>query len=251
MPSRRPTSSESRLDSQVFHQNLLCLLKSPEAVFALFKKKSDMVSLLVLNSRQECADQPAIVPDIWSGLLAESQALAPFLGSDSPTAPAAKETGTSLQQQQQQPPQQLLKSALQTSSSPLTSDFLPPNSHSPSGPLPDKGEDLASVRPFLGSRLTQTDFARIDSFMSDFLAPRVIEAMLKNVRDWERDIASNRRGISARLLKVGLKYFGSQKASGSTGGPVSPTIDSNGLAMYDFFHPPKTLTAQPIPLSIV
>lgn len=187
----------------------------------MFKKKSDMVHLLVVNSRPESnpetgAPWQSIVPEIWSGLLAETQALSSVSDTESPAS--TKE------------PSKTQKSALQTSSTPLTSDLPPvPFTNNQGTASQDTDDTLSSLRPFLGSRLTQSDFTQIDSFLTAFLVPRVIEVMIRCVRDWERDIASNRRGISARLLKVGLKYFGTTQKAGT--GPVSPTMDSNGLVM--------------------
>ena len=187
-----------------------------------------MVHLLVINSRPESKLEtgaplpPSIVPELWSGLLAETQALSSVPETEESPPPSKSES----------PKTQ--KAALQTSSTPLTSDFPPvPDTHQQDSASHATDDTHSSLRPLLGSRLTESDCTKIDSFLTDFLVPRVIEAMIRCVRDWERDIASNRRGISARLLKVGLKYFGTQKVA--PGPLVSPTtMDSNGLAMCVF-----------------
>jgi tetratricopeptide (TPR) repeat protein len=84
-----------------------------------------------------------------------------------------------------------------------------------------------SIGQSRGSRLSQQDFASIDSFVKEFLAPRVYETIARQMQIWEKEVASARRGISGRLFKVGLKYFGSSKSgpppAGSTTDPTSQT----------------------------
>ncbi|KAJ3312147.1 Trafficking protein particle complex 8 [Boothiomyces sp. JEL0838] len=66
-----------------------------------------------------------------------------------------------------------------------------------------------------GNCLSQQDFTAIENFTTNFLATNVFQYISQQMKDWERDVASARRGISGRLFKVGLKYFGSSKSSSS------------------------------------
>lgn len=45
------------------------------------------------------------------------------------------------------------------------------------------------------------------------LSKIVSDYMAQQIQEWEREVASAKRGISSRLFKVGLKYFGSQKSA--------------------------------------
>jgi tetratricopeptide (TPR) repeat protein len=84
-----------------------------------------------------------------------------------------------------------------------------------------------SIGQSRGNRLSQQDFSSMDNFVKDFLAPRVFETIARQMQIWEKEVASARRGISGRLFKVGLKYFGSSKngplPSGSTTDPTTQT----------------------------
>lgn len=86
-----------------------------------------------------------------------------------------------------------------------------------------------------GLRLSQTDFAAIDAFMAEFLAPKVFQFISSRMKEWERDVASTRRGISNRLLKVGLKYFGGSK---QTTNQVTSFVDpATQITMFPFGAP--------------
>lgn len=85
-----------------------------------------------------------------------------------------------------------------------------------------------------GIRLSAADFAAIDSMMSDFLAPQVYAFICNKMKEWERDVASARRGISGRLFKVGLKYFGSSKPTNVPTYFIDPTTQ---LTIFPFASP--------------
>jgi hypothetical protein len=59
--------------------------------------------------------------------------------------------------------------------------------------------------------------------MVKFLAPQIFGYISGKIKEWERDVASARRGtmqfnqgISNRLFKVGMKYFGSGTSNQSS-----------------------------------
>ena len=53
--------------------------------------------------------------------------------------------------------------------------------------------------------------------------------MAKSIKEWEKDVASVRRGLSARILKAGLKYFSSAPKSTQ---PVYPSFTNEaGVVM--------------------
>lgn len=86
-----------------------------------------------------------------------------------------------------------------------------------------------------GIRLSQSDFAAIDAFMAEFLAPRIYGYISNCVKEWERDVASSRRGISNRLFKVGMKYFGgSKQGSSASSSFVDP---STQLLIFSYSSP--------------
>jgi hypothetical protein len=77
---------------------------------------------------------------------------------------------------------------------------------------------------FRGHLLSESDFSNVTVFMNEFLAPIVFRNLVSKIIIWEKDVASHKRGISNRLLKVGLKYFGSTKPSTSVS--ASPVFSS-------------------------
>jgi hypothetical protein len=121
--------------------------------------------------------------------------------------------------------------------------ILNPVSSSPLSPIGKKNSEgmfhfrsrADSLTHKIGLRLSQADFASIDAFMAEFLAPKVFQYIASKMKEWERDVASSRRGISNRLLKVGLKYFGGSK---QVTNQVSSYVDpSTQLTMFSFASP--------------
>ena len=86
-----------------------------------------------------------------------------------------------------------------------------------------------------GSLISVTDFAAIDGCVKDFVLKHVLEEMSRSVREWEREVASARRGISGRLFKVGLKYFGGSKAAAIQ--PASFTDKASGATVFPYTSP--------------
>ena len=72
------------------------------------------------------------------------------------------------------------KSALQSSSTPLTDR--------PVQKQDLRSGDAASIKSFLGNRLSQADFAAIDLCVKEFIVNNVVHFMSNNIREWERDV---------------------------------------------------------------
>lgn len=70
--------------------------------------------------------------------------------------------------------------------------------------------------------------------MASFLAPKVFEFISVKIKEWERDVAAARRGLSGRLFKVGLKYFGSSKPSTQPGSFLDPQTQT---VLFPFSSP--------------
>lgn len=87
-----------------------------------------------------------------------------------------------------------------------------------------------------GKYLADSDFNSVDLFIS-FLKKQVLEYMAAQIRDLEQNVASARRGISNRIFKVGLKYFGGKLAPI----PVSTFIDPSGVVMFHHTSPEMML----------
>ncbi|KAJ3344553.1 Trafficking protein particle complex 8, partial [Kappamyces sp. JEL0680] len=96
-----------------------------------------------------------------------------------------------------------------------------------------RGNSISTGR---GTRLSPNDFASVDALMSQFLAPQIYGHIASRIKEWERDVASTRRGISNRLFKVGLKYFGgsSKQNSSQPSSYVDPTTQ---VTMFPFGSP--------------
>jgi hypothetical protein len=69
-----------------------------------------------------------------------------------------------------------------------------------------------------GGYLNKDDVLNMEKYLNEFLTPLVFNHIYKMIQEWERNVFANRRGISNRLLKVGLKYFG-----GGKGTPQEPS----------------------------
>ena len=99
---------------------------------------------------------------------------------------------------------------------------------------PEKSPILFQRRSFSGSLrgkcLSMDDFTGIEQFLIKFVCKCTLDWIAANIRDWERDIVSAKRGLSSRLLKVGLKYFGGKNSTGASHfvEPVS------GLTLFHF-----------------
>ncbi|KAJ3268862.1 Trafficking protein particle complex 8 [Terramyces sp. JEL0728] len=89
-----------------------------------------------------------------------------------------------------------------------------------------------------GNCLSQQDFSAVEVFMKDFLATNVFSYISQQMKDWERDVASARRGISGRLFKVGLKYFGSSKSNPTQS---SSFVDPETKIVAFPYHSPEML----------
>lgn len=74
--------------------------------------------------------------------------------------------------------------------------------------------------------ISEEDVFNFDSFINQFLSPYIYNFISTQIQEWEREIFSQRRGISNRLFKVGLKYFGNQPTEPST------TVKENGEMVF-------------------
>ena len=178
-------------------------------------KESGLWSILKINSRNS-QELNSVVPDIWSHFLFVDALLESNGGSNT-----VSNTGSNVQKEEESKSPIKQKASLDSSTSPVNSNTC---LVSHSFTFTDIQNQFSSEG--IGKRLSQNDFSAIDVLMKDFIVSKVIQFMTNSIRDWERDVASNRRGISARLLKVGLKYFGN--------GPTSmtgPITDSKGRTM--------------------
>ena len=82
-----------------------------------------------------------------------------------------------------------------------------------------------------GNYLSRADIQEIKKCTKDFVCYQLVNYMGDQINEWERDIASSRRGISARLLKVGLKYFNKSV-------PTTTTFtDSTGTLIFSADSP--------------
>jgi hypothetical protein len=78
-----------------------------------------------------------------------------------------------------------------------------------------------------GRLLGENDFQNVDIFLG-FLVNNIVDWMLVKMREWERDVASQKRGIANRLFKA-VKYFqGSKPAASST------VVDTNGITLFSY-----------------
>ncbi|KAI8920698.1 ER-golgi trafficking TRAPP I complex 85 kDa subunit-domain-containing protein [Entophlyctis helioformis] len=172
----------------------------PAAILADMQRAGLQTHLLTINSQPAEPDQKPIVPDVWSPFIAETAALNRKLASSSPIAPGLGSTLPSIIDQ----PFQLPSDAGVPQPPPLIDVPQSP----PALSLSQQG--LSHGR---GLRLSVSDFQAVDVLIKDFLLKQVLDRITRQMRDWERDIASARRGLSGRLFKVGLKYFGASKSA--------------------------------------
>jgi hypothetical protein len=84
--------------------------------------------------------------------------------------------------------------------------------------------DNTTERPKID--ISQEDVFNFDTFINQFLSPFIYNFISAQIQEWERAIFSQRRGISNRLFKVGLKYFGNQPPEPST------TVNENGETVF-------------------
>lgn len=173
--------------------------------------------LLKLNNAPSSDAQVAVVPDIWASSVAETIPLTlPYIPtSSSPTTPGM----------------------MGSEGTPRQNVHLPnrlPSQTSVNSPnelfhFRARANSLGQRR---GNRLSQQDFSSIEQFMKEFLAPKVFDNISSKMKEWEKGVASARRGISGRLFKVGLKYFGSSKPVASY--PGSFTDPTTTLTIFPF-----------------
>ncbi|KAJ2997083.1 hypothetical protein HDV02_005897 [Globomyces sp. JEL0801] len=165
--------------------------------------------LININNSKKSGTQGAVVPDIWGSCMAEYSPLKATLSSNN------------------------LLIQVPTESPKLENDIIPDLERRKSDEIFHFRARANSLGQIRGSCLSQKDFASIDTFMKDFLATRVFQQISSQIRLWERDVASARRGISGRLFKVGLKYFGGSKSSTSQSNSFTDTETKTVMFPYN------------------
>ncbi|KAI8903728.1 ER-golgi trafficking TRAPP I complex 85 kDa subunit-domain-containing protein [Gorgonomyces haynaldii] len=84
--------------------------------------------------------------------------------------------------------------------------------------------------------MSSQDIQKIDQMISQFVLKHIFDKICSNMREWERDIVSARRGLSGRLFKVGLKYF-----SGKQQPAQSSFVDPVTKQVYYYYHSPEMM----------
>ncbi|KAJ1345343.1 hypothetical protein BSLG_000856 [Batrachochytrium salamandrivorans] len=198
-------------------QRLYLLVHDPEEapnidpnVVLANMKRAFPTHLLTINTRPISVDTLPVVPDIWSASIAETAELLQKLSSPLP-------------------------SQQNTLISPILNDQEPPPlSGLKSTSIPSL-ENLSITNMACGRRISISDYSSVNTFIEGFLFENIINRMVALMKDWERDVASARRGISGRLYKVGLKYFSGSKSA--TAQPA-PFIDyGTGKTIFPFLSP--------------
>ncbi|KAJ3330649.1 Trafficking protein particle complex 8 [Blyttiomyces sp. JEL0837] len=61
-----------------------------------------------------------------------------------------------------------------------------------------------------GSLVSESDIRGFEAFVKEFLVQSVLPNMERKVQHWNEQVASSRRGLTARLFTAGRRYFGNQ-----------------------------------------
>nr|KAJ3420223.1 Trafficking protein particle complex 8 [Polyrhizophydium stewartii] len=187
----------------------------PNAILASMKRAFP-THLLVVNSAPPTPDQRPVVPDIWSPSIAETAVLLRKISSTTPLASSVP------------PPPQMNDQGF-----PVIS---PGTAHPDTGANLGSGSSLNQQQSVVrGQRMSISDFSGVETFIRDFLLKHVFDRMTFMMREWERDVASARRGISGRLYKVGLKYFSGSRTAAA---PPTPFTDqATDHVIFPFLSP--------------
>ncbi|KAI8819635.1 ER-golgi trafficking TRAPP I complex 85 kDa subunit-domain-containing protein [Fimicolochytrium jonesii] len=161
------------------------------------------------------------VPDIWTGTDAEFQKILEQLEI------AARRTSMAS-----------VASGKDSLMSPITDEGFPiykeRNEQQPAtaGGLPTPGHEATADIPFFppAGFLTQEDVNALDMFTRSLVTQKLIKHMEACMQQWNEQVAANRRTLTGRLNRLGMKYFGgSGKAQGTS--PV-PVTDKTGTMMF-------------------
>eukprot|EP00842_Homolaphlyctis_polyrhiza_P000472 jgi/Hompol1/1425/HPOL_001386-RA len=169
--------------------------------------------LLTINTQPPAPDGKAVVPDIWTPYIAEVNLFKQNKPAASPAAAAQ--------------------------SDPFTTTPLNEKGFADFGTLADaetrRAETAVEEIPIRGAHISIADFTAIEALIRDFVMKHVFDRITASMREWERDVASARRGISGRLYTVGLKYFSGSKTA--TKQPVSYSDQTSGTTIFPFQAP--------------
>ncbi|KAL5034933.1 hypothetical protein RTP6_002703 [Batrachochytrium dendrobatidis] len=182
----------------------------PDAILANMKR-SFPTYMLTINTRPANSDQAQSVPDIWSASISETAELTQRLSSTSPIPPN-------------------LSTSPKTTATPQTESLNLVNASDAKSPLL-----TITTTTVCGQRISVSDYSNVNTFIEEFLLDHIISRMVGQMKEWEQDVASVRRGISGRLFKVGLKYFSGSKSAASH--PVPFTDPITGQTMFPFLSP--------------
>jgi hypothetical protein len=191
------------------------LRPSPEELLQQLKAKFEHCYLLKVQPHAQERDDSDFVPDYWADHYRECLELDRLSEEVLKKKQAHQQSAGNTQKKL--PPAPPLKS----STSPLTVDLPHPTS--------DESSKEPQQSPY---KVSKKNFKALSDFVNTYLIPSVAQKMASDIKEWDKEVASNRRGISARLLKVGLKYFGSSSSSsGSSSGSGQQPIIEGGKTM--------------------